>query len=81
MSSRMPKLSSLLNDRSCAYMRLNPHNLVTINALVTFENDPLKIVQVRVLTVIFKSRYLETHKKTLKIQQKIFVSDKTQNLC
>ena len=62
-------------------MRLNPHNLVTINALVTFENDPLKIVQVRVLTVIFKSRYLETHKKTLKIQQKNVVSDKTQNLC
>ena len=56
MSSGMPKESGSLNGPLCAYlMRQNLHDRIvrdlrTINVLAKFENDPWKIMDVRVLT-------------------------------
>ena len=71
MSSGMPKEAGSLNGPLCAYLMrqnlLDVRDLRVINVLTKFENDPWKIMDVRVLTVIFHVWSWKMRKKFAKI--------------
>ena len=71
MSLGMPKLITSLNGPLCAYLmrqnliiKLVPY-LRAMNVLATFQNDPRKFTDVRVLMVIFHVRIWKMCKKNL----------------
>ena len=86
MRPGMPKEAGSINGPLCAYLiRQNLHNglvqdLWAINVIATFQNDPWKFTDLRVLAVIFHVQSWTMQKKKL---PKVFVGDyeKTRNLC
>ena len=77
MSSGMPKEAGSLNGTLCTYLMRRTSmieliwDLWAINVLTKFENDPWKIMDVRVLTVIFHVRSWKMRKK---IRQNFFLA-------
>ena len=73
MSSGMSKEAGSLNGPLCAYLMRQTfmvelvRDLRVINVLAKFENDPWKIMDVRVLTVIFHVQSWKMRKKFAKI--------------
>ena len=83
MSSGMSKEASSLNGPVCKYlMRQNLHgrtllDVRVINVLAKFENDPWKIMDVRVLTVIFHVLSWKMRKKFAKIFLRLWLKPGT----